>query len=73
VVGDLHLLQYGGAIVRDRDVSVGRYEDLVEAAGAERGLDDVCYRAGREDVGLDRFRAILSLLLPLALEVSDGV
>jgi len=66
VVRDFHLLQNSSAIVCYGDVAVWRNEDLVEAAGAEGGLDDVRNCAGGKDVGLDSFGSELALLLALA-------
>lgn len=68
MVGDFHLLQDRRTIVRDCDVAVGGDEDLVEAAGTERALDDVGDRPRGEDVVLDGLVAVLTLLLALAVQ-----
>lgn len=66
VIRDLHLLQDGGAIVGDCDIAVGGDENLVETARTEGSLDKVGDGAGGEDVRLDSFVAVLTLLLALA-------
>jgi len=67
VVGDVHLLEDGCAVVGDRDVAIGGDQNLVEATGTERALDDVCDGASGEDMRLDSLVAVLSLLLALAV------
>lgn len=67
MVRDFHLLQDGGTVVCDCDVSIGGDEDLVEATGSKGALDDVCDRSCGENVRLDGLVAKLPLLLALAV------
>lgn len=65
LVLDLHLAHDGGAVVGDGDVAVWRDHDLVEAARAERRLDDVAHGARGEDVRLEGLEAVHARLLLL--------
>lgn len=71
VVADLHLLENGGTIVGDCDISIGGNEDLVEATGAERALDEVRDGSCGEDVRLDGFVTELALLLSLTTQLLE--
>lgn len=68
MIGNVHLLQNGCAVVGDCDVAIGGDEDLVEAARAEGALDDVCDGTSGENVRFDSLVAVLSLLLALAVK-----
>jgi hypothetical protein len=70
MVADLHLLQNRRSVVRNGNVAVGGYQDLVETSGAEGSLDNVRNRACGKDMGLDSFIAKLTSLLPLAMSWS---
>ena len=52
LVLDVHQLQDGGAVVRDRHVAVGRLEHLVHPLRPERRAQHGRDRARRDDVGL---------------------
>lgn len=83
MVRDLHLREDSCAIIRDRDVSVGRNENFIESARSlllvspslrgvsahayQRGLDNVRYCLRGQDVRLDCLVAMLPLLPALAV------
>jgi hypothetical protein len=68
----VYLGQNGSAIVGDSDVAVRGDEDLVETARTERSADDTCDGLCGENVGLDSFVSVLSLLLALVSHNDDG-
>ena len=69
---DRYLGQYGSAIVGDGNVAIGGNEDLVETTGTERSADDAGDRLCGEDVRLDGFVSVLSLLLALVSYNDEG-
>ena len=72
LVFDLHLAHDGRAVVGDGDVAVGRDHDLVEAARAEAGLDDVADCPRGEDVRLERLDPVQSGLFTLVADDNLG-
>lgn len=73
MVADFHLLQNRGTIVGDSDVSVGGDQDLVEATGAEGGLDEVGNGSRGQDMGFNGLVSELALLLSLAMRLSGAI
>jgi hypothetical protein len=68
----VYLGQNSSAIVGDSDVAVGGDEDFVETARTKRSADNTCDGLCGENVGLDSFVSVLSLLLALVSHNDDG-
>ncbi len=52
LVLNLHLVQNGGAVVGDGDFTIGRNQNLIEAFGAKRRLDNLCNGFAGQNVRL---------------------